>query len=196
MPHYSEMASKHSKTQILTPKPPRIPANRKLTKELVADKMAELSHLGLGITAKSLYDALGRKGSYATLTKWRREIETEDPGRYRNRELASSLKFIEGCDRTHLPAIEEALSRRRRIIQIYQSWLVLGIGKDEAKQQSMIAMLEQLDAHEREGYGVRLGLTVAPTTRNLETLLANGFVASNEQALRGEVRRLESMARK
>jgi hypothetical protein len=55
----------------------------------------------------------------------------------------------------------------------------------------MIALLEQINAQEREGYGVRLVLAVAPTTRNLETLLANGFVASNEPAIRGEVRRLD-----
>jgi transposase len=112
MSHYSEMASKHSKTQIPPPKPPRIPANRKLTKELVAEKMAYMARAGMAITAKSLFDALGRRGSYSTLTKWRKEIEAENPDQYRNRELVRALELIRRCDRSHLSALEQALARR------------------------------------------------------------------------------------
>lgn len=164
------------------------PINRKLTKERVAAAIISLRNAGAAITAKALRTAAGGKGSFSTLTRLRREIESESPELIQTLGVSrmEAVAFIEGCDRSDLPALEEAMMRRRRVIRLSKGYLVLEL--HETPEATRV--LEDLGAEHRYD----IGWTLAPTSWNFENAKRHGFTSNVEAAIRGELLRITARA--
>lgn len=149
------------------------PANRQLTKEGVAAAMRSLRSAGAVITTKALLAACGGKGSFSTLLRLRKEVEAEHPDMAQNLGVsrAEALAFIEACDRSHLPALEEALKKRRRIIRFWRDRLVLEIDENQEAYQ----IFQELGAAEQENRVWSL----EPTGYNFWHAKQYGFVATS-----------------
>ncbi len=148
--------------------------------------MTALRQEGLPVTTKSLFTTLGRRGSFSTLTRLRKEVEAERPDLVQPNGLSRSavVAFIEGCERCDLPALEEAMKKRRRVIRIVQNHLCLEIHPTTDAE----AILDVLGAKERQG----LGWTLRPTRLNYARAKEHGFTSNIEGSIIRELERIEA----
>ena len=186
------MKKKTSKSNVVTPRKP--PANRKITKEGVATAMALLQRQGSPITTATLFEALGKKGSYSTLIRLRKEIEAESPALVQDRgvSLANAIKFIDGCDYSIVPALEAAVIKRLRIVGLENEKLWVSI----ARSPEALDILDELRAERlpRTEWTYYSRWYFGATIDNYKAAKRLGFTCRNEENILEGLRRIERRA--